>query len=161
VRSQLARAKELKFGNTAVRDLVIRLSLQKAGLTTSSTMAGLIGPGVLSQFDVTFDYARKRIILEKNSEYGRPDTWDRAGMWLGQQSDHFHVVDVIAGSPAAQAGIKVGDLITAVNGKPASSYFLPELRDSMRRLPPGTKMTLEIGAGHAGRTVTLVLKDLV
>ena len=66
VRSLLARASTLQIGGVTVHDLVIRLSAQKAGLTTSSAMAGLIGPDVLSQFDVTFDYTRTRIIFEKN-----------------------------------------------------------------------------------------------
>ena len=161
VRSQLARAKELKFGEATVGDILIRLSLQKAGLTTSTSMAGLIGPGVLSQFDVTFDYARNRIILEKNSEYGRHDTWDRAGMWLGQKGDHFHVVDVIAGGPAAQAGIKAGDVVTAIDGKRASTYFLPDFRDSLRTLPAGTKMIFQISSDGKTREITIVLRDLV
>jgi hypothetical protein len=161
VRSQLARAQSLKFGETSVQDIVIRLSLQKSGLTTSSSMAGLIGPGVLSQFDVTFDYARKRIIFEKNSEYGRHDSWERAGMWLGQEGDHFHVVDVIAGSPAAQAGIKTGDVVTSIDGEKASSYFLPDFRDSLRKLPAGTRMIFQISSGGKARDVTIVLRDLV
>jgi hypothetical protein len=161
VHSQLARAKRLKLGDAAVEDIVIRLSLQKGGVTTWSSMAGLIGPDVLSQFDVTFDYARKRIILEKNSDYGRHDSWDRAGMWLGQEGDHFHVLDVIADSPAADAGLKPGERVFAINGKPAATYFLPDFRDSMRRLPVGTKITFQVGKDEARRTVTLQLRDLV
>jgi Aspartyl protease len=42
VRSLLARAQELRIGNVVVHDLVVRLSTQKQGLTTSSSMAGLI-----------------------------------------------------------------------------------------------------------------------
>jgi len=161
VRSQLARAKKLKLGETTVDDIVIRLSLQKAGLTTSSAMAGLIGPDVLSQFDVTFDYSRNRIILERNSNYGRHDTWDRAGMWLGQEGDHFHVVDVIAGSPAAQAGIKRGDIVTAIDGKKTALYFLPDFRDSLRKVPAGTKMIFRVSSGDKNRDATIVLRDLV
>jgi predicted aspartyl protease len=161
VRSQLARAQSLKFGDTSVQDIVIRLSLQKSGLTTSTAMAGLIGPDVLSQFDVTFDYSRKRIILEKNSNYGRHDTWDRAGMWLGQQSNDFHVVDVIAGSAAAQAGVKSGDVVTAIDGKKVASYFLPDFRDSLRKLPTGTKIVFKISREGKPREVTIVLRDLV
>jgi hypothetical protein len=74
VRSLLARASTLQIGNVTVRDLVIRLSAQKTGLTTSSATAGLIGPDLLSQFDLIFDYARTRIIFEKNKNYGRRDS---------------------------------------------------------------------------------------
>jgi hypothetical protein len=86
VRSLLARAGTLQIGEITVRDLVIRLSAQKTGLTRSSAMAGLIGPDVLSQFDVTFDYARTRIIFERNTDYGRRDSYDRAGIWMGHCS---------------------------------------------------------------------------
>src|SRR5215469_13589130 len=61
VRSVLARAQEVKIGNVVVRDLVIRPSTQKQGLTTSNAMAGLIGPDVLPQFDVIFDYSHSRM----------------------------------------------------------------------------------------------------
>jgi C-terminal processing protease CtpA/Prc len=72
------------------------------------------------------------------------------------------VVDVIAGSAATQAGIKVGDIVLAVDGKPASSYFLPDLRDSMRKLPAGTKMTFRIASkGSVAREVMITLRDLV
>jgi hypothetical protein len=161
VRSQLARAQTLTMGDASVQDIVIRLSLQKTGLTTSSAMAGLIGPGVLSQFDVTFDYPRSQIILEKNNNYGRHDSWDRAGMWLGQEGDHFHVVDVIAGSPAAEAGLKIGDKVLSVDGKSAASYFLPDFRDSLRRMPAGTRLKLEVDSGGTKKTITLTLRDLV
>jgi membrane-associated protease RseP (regulator of RpoE activity) len=161
VHSQLARAQLLKFGDIPVHDLVIRLSLQKSGMATSSAMAGLIGPDVLSQFDVTFDYARNRIIVEKNANYGRHDTWDRAGMWLGQEGDHFHVVDVIAESAAANAGLKAGDKVLAIDGKAASSYLLPDFRDSMRRLPAGTKVKLEVESANGRRSIVITLRDLV
>jgi len=161
VRSQIARAQLLKFRDTSVQDIVIRLSLQKSGLATSSSMAGLIGPDVLSQFDVTFDYARSRIILEKNANYGRHDTWDRAGMWLGQEGDHFHVVDVIAGSAAAEAGLKTGDKVLAIDGKAASTYFLPDFRDSMRQLPVGAKVKIEIDSAIGKKSIVITLRDLV
>ncbi len=80
VRSLLARAQTLSFGDVVVTQPVIRLSTQKAGLTISSSMAGLIGPDVLSQFDVTFDYSRHQIIFEKNENFGRRDSYDRAGV---------------------------------------------------------------------------------
>ena len=67
VRSLLARAStELDLGGdraVAVREPVIRLSTQTAGATTSSQMAGLIGPDVLAQFDVTRVYPHHRIVV--------------------------------------------------------------------------------------------------
>jgi hypothetical protein len=161
VRSLLARASELMLGTTSVHDLVIRLSTQKAGLTASSAMAGLIGPDVLSQFDVTFDYARQRIILENNRDFGRRDSYDRAGLWMGQQENQFTAVDVIAGGPADEAGVKPGDIILAIDGKSAANLLLPEVRATMRRWPIGRKVTLLLQSGDIKHTAIITLRDLV
>jgi hypothetical protein len=160
VRSLLARAHELDLGGVAVHDLVIRLSTQKTGLTTASDMSGLIGPDVLSQFDVTFDYARSRIILEKSAHYGRRDTYDRAGVWMGQKGPAFTVVDVIAGGPGDQAGVHAGDTILAVDGHRTDSLSLPEVREQMRRKPIGTKVKLLLESDGKQRTAVITLRDL-
>jgi hypothetical protein len=163
VRSLLARASTLQIGDISVRDLVIRLSAQKTGLTTSSAMAGLIGPDVLSQFDVTFDYARTRIIFEKNKNYGRRDSYDRAGIWMGQAPDgkHFTVVDVIAGGPGADAGVKLGDQILAINGESTVNLILPGVRETIRRKAAGDKLTLLLESEGKLRIAVVILKDLV
>jgi Aspartyl protease/PDZ domain len=163
VRSLLARAQELQIGDVVVRDLVIRLSAQKTGLTTSSAMAGLIGPDVLSQFDVTFDYARTRIIFEKNKNYGRRDSYYRAGIWMGQDKDgkHFTVVDVIPGGPGAAAGVQPGDQILAIDGKNTASLILPDVREAIRRETVGDRLTLLLESEGKQRTAVVTLKDLV
>jgi len=161
VRSQLARASELKLGAVTVHDLVIRLSLQHSGATTSSAMAGLVGPDVLSQFSVTFDYSRQQIIFEPNPTYGRHDTWDRAGMWLGQDGDQYRVVDVIAGSPAEEAGIKVDDRVLAIDGTSVAKLALSDVRQRMRTEPPGRAVTLRVESAGLSRTVVIKLRDLV
>jgi gag-polyprotein putative aspartyl protease/PDZ domain/Aspartyl protease len=161
VRSLLGRAKELKIGEVSVHDIVIRLSTQKAGSTTASTKAGLIGPDVLSQFDVTFDYPRSRIIFEKNADYGRRDGYDRAGVWMGQSGKHFAAVDVIAGGPAAEAGLKQGDSILAIDGVDTEKLILPDVRERVRREAPGKNLTLLVDSNGKERTVTITLRDLV
>ena len=161
VRSQLARAQELTIGDVVVRDLVVRLSTQKNGATTTSDLAGLIGPDVLSQFDLTVDYANNRLIFEKNSNYGRRDSYDRAGMWMGQNGEHFAVVDVIAGGPADQAGIKAGDTILEIDGVSTGKLVLPDVRESIRRATVGRRMALILEAGGSVRTAIVTLRDLV
>jgi len=161
VRSLLARAKELRIGKIVVRDPVVRLSTQKQGLTTSSAMAGLIGPDILSQFDVTFDYSRSRIIFEKNSQYGRRDSYDRAGLWMGQNGEHFIAIDVIAGGPAAAAGVQQGDTILAIDGTDTAKLVLPDVREKIRREAVGTEMTLLLDSAGTRHIVVFKLRDLV
>ena len=161
VRSLLARAKELKIGDVVVRDLVIRLSTQKTGLTTSSAMAGLIGPDVLAQFDLTVDYPHRRIIFEKNQQYGQRDSYDRAGMWMGQDGENFSVVDVIPGGPAAEAGVRQGDTILAIDGVPTRQLVLPDVRQRIRREAVGNRIALSLESNGKPRTALIVLRDLV
>ena len=162
VRSLLARATELTLDATSVHDPVIRLSTQKSGLTLSSGMAGLIGPDVLSQYDVTFDYRRSRIILERNRDYGRRDSYDRAGLWMGQDSSRrFTAVDVISGGPADEAGVRPGDSILTIDGRSTENLILPDVRESMRRRSPGDKVSLLLKSRGQQRTVIVTLRDLV
>ena len=138
----------------------VRLA-QKSGLTLSPRMAGLIGPDVLSQFNVTFDYARRRIILETNRDYGRRDSYDRAGLWMGQKDGHFTAVDVISGGPADEAGVRLGDVILAIDGKDTGGLVLPDVRESMRRRSPGEKVSLLLESHGAQRIAIVTLCDLV
>ncbi|HZU45427.1 MAG TPA: PDZ domain-containing protein, partial [Terriglobales bacterium] len=66
-----------------------------------------------------------------------------------------------AGGPAAQAGIKVGDKIVAIDGNSASQILLPDLRTKFKTEAPGTKLRLTINSGGQQRDVELTLRDLV
>ena len=161
VRSQLARARTLKLGAVSVHDVIARLSLQKSGALTDSSKAGLVGYDVLKQFTLIFDYSRRQLFFEKNSDYGGRDAYDRTGMWFGLAGDHYEIIDVIAGGPAAAAGLKAGDQIIAINGRPTARLDLPATRIKFRDDPPQTRVRLTVEANGARREVTLILRDLV
>ncbi|MFD1969077.1 PDZ domain-containing protein [Trinickia caryophylli] len=55
---------------------------------------------------------------------------------------------------AAKNGLKVGDVVTQVNGKPVAQAA--DLRDALDALAPGTKATLRIIRGKKPMTVTVV-----
>ena len=162
VRSYMVRTKDFTFGNFSLRGLIARLTLNKSGATLGASEAGLIGPDVLKQFVVICDYARQRLIFEKNSWFGRHDSYDRAGLWIAQKGNAFEVLDVISGGPADHAGLKAGDIVLAVNGKPTSDLILPKVRDGWKYDPPGTLVRLEVQtASGEKRKAEFELKDLV
>lgn len=131
---------------------------QKSGSLTSDAYDGLIGPEVLRQFTVTFDYGALAMFLEKNARYGRADRWDGTGMWLGQRGDAFAVLDVMPGSPAADAGLRVGDEIMSIDGQPTKALSLPSER--LRLYFDGRPRRVALMLGD-GRSVTLTLRRLV
>ncbi|HYJ46238.1 MAG TPA: aspartyl protease family protein [Pyrinomonadaceae bacterium] len=161
VRSQIVRTLKLKLGAVEVTNLVARLSLQRSSSLTSSDHAALVGPDVLKQFTTIFDYSRRQIIFEKNAEYGKPDSYDRAGMWFGLEGDHFEVIDVMAGGPAAEAGLKVGDHILTIDGQSVTTLDLPSARLRFKNDPVKERIRLTIEHGGQRREVVLTLRDLV
>ena len=162
VRSYMVWSRSLKIDKFELHDLVARLSLNKSGVTATSSKAGLIGPDVLKQFTFICDYVRGRLIFEKNSKFGTRDHYDRSGMWISQKGDNFEVFDVILGGPADHAGLKVGDLILAVDGKSTAQLRLTDVRDQWKNSDPGTAIKLQLqDASRRKREATLVLRDLV
>jgi len=160
-RSLVTRAKVLRLGKVEVKDPITELTLQKKGAFVSPYVAGNVGAGVLQRFNITFDYAHQQLIFERNAKYDKPDVFDRSGTWLNQTGDTFEVMDVIAGGPAATAGLKTGDRILAIDGRPVSQLSLPAVRGRFKSESPGTKLRLTVQSGEHKHDLDLVLKDLV
>jgi hypothetical protein len=161
IRSLLARSQHFLIGGFDVQGSVVRLSTLTTGLTTSSEMAGLIGPDILERFVVTFDYSRREMLLEKSTDFARVDSYDRAGVWMGQDGQNFFAVDVIPGGPADEAGIKKGDRILEIDGVATAKLILPDVRERMRRGKPGSRVKIVIERDGVRRVVEVQLRDLV
>lgn len=160
-RSAVTRASLLKLGPVEVRDPVTELTLQKKGAFTSQYVAGNVGAGVLKRFNITFDYTHQQLIFERNANDAQRDAFDRAGWWVNLGDGFLEVLDVVPGGPAAEAGLKAGDRVFSVDGKPVSQISLPALRARLRSEAPGTKFSLSVGRDGVSREVTLTLRDLV
>ncbi|WP_448625598.1 S1C family serine protease [Geodermatophilus sp. URMC 64] len=65
------------------------------------------------------------------------------------------VVQVQAGSAAADAGLRAGDVITAVDDRPVTTST--ELTAAVRSAPPGEKVTLTVRRGSDTTTVDVTL----
>jgi Aspartyl protease/PDZ domain len=161
IRSLLVRSEHFSLGGMDVKGSVVRLSTLGSGATTSSAMAGLIGPDILARFIVTFDYSHRQMVLEKSTEFAREDSYDRAGVWMGQEGQSFFALDVIAGGPADIAGIRKGDRLLEIDGVATSNLILPEVRERMRRGKPGSLVKILVEHDGARRAVEVRLRDLV
>ena len=160
-RSQVTRAKDLRLGDVKVVAPVTEISLQSKGAFTDPYVAGNVGAGVLKRFNITFDYRNQTLTFEPNANDSRPDIFDRSGMWINHTGSTFEVIDVIKDGPAAQASLRAGDRIVAIDGKTADEVTLPGLRTRFKTDQPGTKIRLKVQSGDATREVVLTLKDLV
>jgi hypothetical protein len=157
LRATLARVAKLELGDLVVDDPVTMLSLADAGALAERDVAGSVGNGVLMRYAVTFDFPGSALYFDKTAATAKRDTWDRAGVWLEYGDKGFVVVHVVAGGPAAAAGIAPGDVIVAVGGKAWNTLTLATLRQQLAG-PPGRKIRLRM---QTGGERTVVLKDLV
>jgi C-terminal processing protease CtpA/Prc len=67
---------------------------------------------------------------------------------------------VVADSPAAAAGLKVGDIVLSVAGRKATEVPLAEAREILKGAP-GTRVRLQLRSGEARREVDVVLREMV
>jgi PDZ domain/Aspartyl protease len=153
----LARADVLRLGPVDIAKPVVTLSTDDTANGAASDLAGNLGFGILRQFNITFDYQGSMLYLEKNANFGQPDTYDRSGMWVERTANGYEIVDVVQGGPAARAGLTVGSVIVAINGKPWSSLSLDAMRATLRATP-GTKVRLKLGSG---KEHVLTLRELI
>ena len=161
IQSIVGRPAHFTMAGLDVAPPVTRLSLQRSGAFTQSAYAGSIGMGVLKHFIVSFDYSHRMMWLVRGSHSSQVDQYDRSGIWLGLAGARdLQVIDVAVGSPAAQAGIRVGDHIEQIGLIKAGPGTLFKLR---RLLSQPDLPTVDVKArrGKSTRNFQLVLEDQI
>lgn len=99
---------DLKFGAYALHEPFVHFEGTRS----------VVGYDVLSNFALTFDQKNERVRFQradaKPITFGPRYAW---GMTTKFNGDHREVLTIVPGSPAEKAGLKVGDMIRAANGK--------------------------------------------
>jgi C-terminal processing protease CtpA/Prc len=98
--------------------------------------------------------------LTKNTAFDTPFIYDRSGMFLIDDKGEYTAISVTPGTAAAASGLAKGDVIVSVNGTPASSMSLAQLR-TLFSGPVGTLFHLRVRGAAGERDVTLTLQDYV
>jgi S1-C subfamily serine protease len=141
---------------------VASLTLRKGGSFSDPNYAGNVGSRLLKRFVVTFDYGNQVMYLKRLPEpVADSDVFDRSGMWINAMNGGFQVMSLTSGGPAENAGIKVGDVITAVDGVPVESSKLSEFVAQMRDDLPETVIELTIASSGESRVVPLTLRNQI
>jgi hypothetical protein len=161
MQAQIGRVAELKIGDFRLSKPVTFFSQDKAGVFASSSAQGSIGEQILSRFNLFLDYGHSRIIFEPNKDFGQPFAPAEPGLVLegvGSDFKTFRVVDVLEDSPASEVGLQKSDVITAIDGRPASAFSLSEVVEMFER--PGT-YSLDVQRGETKLHVALRPRRLI
>lgn len=161
-RGRPARFGTLRIGDVRIDGIAGDMYLGDKGAFTSPDLTANLGGGVLRRFDVAFDYAKKIMYLTPNTDWaGKPDAFDRSGLWLLGDGDAFKVVDVAADSAALQAGMQLNDRVLAIGGEAIARRSLADWRERLRILPVGTHLAVRFLRDGKEHTADLVLADRI
>ncbi|HEX4012362.1 MAG TPA: aspartyl protease family protein [Candidatus Cybelea sp.] len=156
----IAAAKSFTFAGNTFANVPIAIPQVKSGFFATRGVSGNLGSAFLSRFTVVFDYKAQTVTFIPNRNLNMPFRSDRVG-WSLNQSDAtaFEVRQVVPGSPAAKAGLAIGDRITAFAGKQVSAgYGLGDLAPYSQ----GTRtFKVTIARAGASRTMTLTPRYLL
>jgi hypothetical protein len=119
--------------------------------------AGRVNAGLqlFKPFRVTLDFGHDRMWLQRTSapvDFPK----DRAGLFVLLEDDHFNVLHVSPGSPAAKAGLKKGDRLVAIGGEEVGPGFYASPQANWSKEDPGTETAV---TKSDGQTVTVTLAD--
>jgi serine protease Do len=128
---------------------LINLDAQAIGINTAivSESGGYMGIGFAIPANMARTIAEQlkktgRVIRGYVGLYGQAVTAEMAKVLKMERPEGVLIAQVESGSPADKAGLKPGDVITAMNAKPITSY--DDFRNQIATMTPGTKIQLAV-----------------
>ncbi len=158
--AKLGRVNTLQIGTYNLSGAIADFTTQQKGAFADPFNPANLGGAIWRRFTVTFDYPHQQMLLAKNAAYDTPFAYDRSGLFLIDNKGAYTVIDARPGTPAANEHLAKGDVIVSVNGAPASTQSLPQLR-ALFQQPPGTVVHLHVRGPAGERDVSLTLADYV
>jgi predicted aspartyl protease len=156
----VGRAESVRIGGFTLTQPVT--AFPSTGTFGVEGKAGNIGTAILRRFKVVFDYSRKRVYLEPAKNFDDPFEFDMSGLGLASEGPSFSVCKVsrvLPGTPASEAGLRQGDEIVSVGGRPMGGTRLSDLREQLRR--PDQTISLRVRRGAQELDVELKTRRLV
>jgi len=111
---RLTLIRELKIGPYRFHQVPTYLYTDNYNVTSYPYTGGLVGNDLLRRFNMVFNYPRREIHLVPNSHFYESFDYAYTGLGIYYIDGKIIAEDVIAGSPAAKAGLKPGDELISV-----------------------------------------------
>jgi len=120
---------------------------------------GMLGSGLLRNFDIHFDYQSEQIWFRKNRNFKNHSLLDRSGLVLEPNIKGGKVKEVDSNSDASKKGIAANTIITKIAGTKVTVENFDQLRDRLS----GSQETLELCWHNSGAEVckTIQLGDRI
>ncbi len=147
----------ITFGGSEIAEVPTSILPKRVRATFSTEVQGSVGLKVLQRYRLIFDYPHRRLFAMPIQDLiDKPFGHNRLGLSSLPDGEDLLVMLVVPGSPAAAAGLKAGDRIAKVDGKPASLWRDSNARTAMKEGPAGTRIAFTL---ESGETREVVLAD--
>jgi hypothetical protein len=117
----------------------------------SGLLDGNVGMGILDRFHLIVDFPHRRVLFARPIDVSTPFRLNHVGLTTQPGPTGPTVLYVAPGSPAAIAGVTVGEVIVAINGRAEGAG---QTDDAWQDGPVGQTFQLRLGDGQV-KTVTL------
>jgi len=147
IKARVGRVSELKIGKFRIVNPVTLFSEDTAGAFANPSLVGNIGAQIASKFKLFLDYSHNRVIFEPNATFAEKLDRASAGLRIHAEGSDFRVFrikNVLEDSPASEARLQPGDIVSAIDGRPASELTLTKLNEMFER-PVTYKLTVRRG----------------
>jgi hypothetical protein len=115
IEMELTTMRQLRIGPYRFRQVPINIFDDDFNVTNYPEWAGLIGNDLLRRFQVILNYPDKGMHLLPNRYFSDPFDYSYSGLELYLVANKIRVGYLAPGSPAAAAGLELGDEVVAVN----------------------------------------------
>lgn len=144
VPSYTGRMDRLALGGLVIDQPLAGLSLAQ-GKGVSAEAAGRIGGEILRRFRMVLNYRAGTVTLVRNGDFHAPFEVDMSGLTFlrpGVGSPEFLVLKVAEESAAAEAGVRQGDRLLAIDGMAPGAIGTERLKRLLRRAGETRRLTL-------------------
>jgi hypothetical protein len=160
-RTLQGRVRNIQVGRSSINNPIVSFSQAEAGKDATDG-DGQIGGEALRRFRLILDYSRQRIILEPNKHLAEPVEADMSGFEMvaeGEGLKTLTINEIIANSPAAEAGLQEEDELIAIDGRPVTEFSLEQIRQMLKQ--EGKEYLLMLKRGSQTIEVKLKMRRLI
>lgn len=145
----IGRTKSTNLGGLKFKDVITSYpeETEFSYVIQESGRQGSLGSELLGKTKLILDYRRERMLFKKGNKFSVPFDYDMSGIiprMMPTEDVRYIANSVREGSPAYEAGVRVGDEIMSINGIPADFWELSDI--------------VKLFRSEAGREIKISLK---
>lgn len=127
-RAILVQAQSFSLGPYVIGQPDLLLPQGDSGVLHAESIAGNLGTSILERFVLTIDLGRQQLHLSPGPAFGRRDRVRAVDFHVGWKGTRLEVISVVPGGAGEAAGLRAGQRVLKIDGRPAARWSQGQLR---------------------------------